>query len=318
MLLNLLLLIGGTALVIIGANLLVDGASSLALKLKVTPLIIGLTVVAFGTSAPELTVSLISAFQGSTDIAVGNVVGSNIFNVLVILGIAALIQPIKVASSTVWKEIPLSLLGALVVFVCMNDIWLDGGSANALTRTDGILMLFFFVVFLYYTFFQAKVGQAPSEDSEVKEMGLPKSILWIAGGLVGLVAGGSWMVDGASALALAMGVPQSIVGLTIVAAGTSMPELATSVVAAYKKNSDIAMGNVVGSNIFNSFYILGTTAVISPLPQGNITQVDFYVHILSAFLLFLTAYVGRGHKVTRLEGGILLSVYVAYLFYLLR
>lgn len=318
MLLNLLFLVGGTALVIIGANLLVDGASSLALKLKVTPLIIGLTVVAFGTSAPELTVSLISAFQGSTDIAVGNVVGSNIFNVLVILGIASLIQPIKVASSTVWKEIPLSLLGALVVFVCMNDIWLDGGTTNALTRTDGILMLFFFIVFLYYTFFQAKAGQASAEESEVKEMGLLKSSLWIVGGLLGLVAGGKWMVDGASSLALSAGISQSVVGLTIVAAGTSMPELATSVVAAYKKNSDIAMGNVVGSNIFNSFYILGTTAIISPLPQGNITQVDLYVHILSALLLFLTAYVGRGHKVTRLEGGILLAVYVAYLFYLLR
>lgn len=317
MLIDILLLTGGIALVIFGANWLVDGASALALRLNISPLIIGLTVVAFGTSAPELTVSVISASTGKSDIAVGNVVGSNIFNILFILGLSALINPLKVASSTVWKEIPLSLLAAVVLYVGVNDVLLDGAQQSIISMIDGIILLLFFVIFLYYTFFQAKLGSS-GDASEIKPMPIWKSAVWIAGGLVALVYGGKFMVEGASEIALSLGVPEAIVGLTIVAIGTSMPELATSLVAAYKKQSDIAVGNVVGSNIFNIFFILGISAVVAPLPLGNITQVDLWLNIIASVLLFLTAFIGRGHKLTRLEGGLLMLVYVAYMVYLIR
>jgi cation:H+ antiporter len=318
MLLDILLLGGGIALVILGANWLVDGASALALRLNIPPLIIGLTVVAFGTSTPELTVSVISAYTGKTDIAVGNIVGSNIFNILFILGVSSLITPLKVASSTVWKEIPLSLLAAIVLYIGVNDVIIDQGPIAIISRIDGIILLLFFVIFLYYTFIQSRVGANAGDEEDIKPMAIWKSVVFIAIGLVALVYGGKFMVDGASHIALGMGVPEAVVGLTIVAIGTSMPELATSVVAAYKKKSDIAVGNVVGSNIFNIFFILGVSATVAPLPLGNISQVDLWLNIIASVLLFMTAYIGRGHKLTRLEGILLLLVYMAYMVYLIR
>jgi len=311
---SILLLIAGLAMVIVGANFLVDGASSVAKKFNISNLVIGLTVVAFGTSAPELTVSIYSALQGEADIALGNVIGSNIFNILGILGITALISPLKVQSSTIWKEIPLSLLAALIIAVFASDVWLNKEETSFISRTDGLALLGFMAIFLYYTFDIAKKQPDDELHNPVKQYSGLMSVLMIAGGLALLVFGGKWMVDGAVVIAEALGMSKSLIGLTIVAIGTSLPELATSVVAAYKKNSDIAVGNVVGSNIFNVFFILGTSSSIHPLSIGNITPVDLGVCIASSVVLLLLSFDTR---VTRLEGGLLLAAYIGYTAYLI-
>lgn len=309
-----LCLAGGIALVMLGANLLVEGASSLAKKLKVSDLVIGLTVVSFGTSAPELTVSILSSLSGESDIALGNIVGSNSFNVLVIVGVSALIYPLRVHRNTIWKEIPLSLLAGLVLWALVSDHLLDGSANPGLTRAEGIALLGFFVIFLYYTFIVARSAPAEELHNKVKTYPLYASVLMVLGGLGLLVFGGRWMVDGAVQIAEALGMSKSAIGLTIVAAGTSVPELATSAVAAFKRNSDIAIGNVVGSNIFNIFFILGTSAVVHPLGLGNISMLDLGVVVFSSVLLFVKSY---DSKISRLEGGILLSLYVVYVAYLL-
>jgi len=309
-----LLLVGGIALVVLGANLLVEGASSLAKKLKISDLVIGLTVVAFGTSTPELTVSVVSSLSGEGDIALGNIVGSNSFNVLFILGVSALIYPLRVHRNTILKEIPLSLLAGLVLWALVSDHLLDGSANPGLTRAEGIALLGFFAIFLYYTFIVARSAPAEELHNKVKSYPLYASVLMVLGGLGLLVFGGRWMVDGAVQIAEALGMSKSAIGLTIVAAGTSVPELATSAVAAFKRNSDIAIGNVVGSNIFNIFFILGTSAVVHPLGLGNISMLDLGVVVFSSVLLFVKSY---DSKISRLEGGILLSLYVVYVAYLL-
>jgi len=311
---SILLLAGGVALVMLGANLLVEGASSLAKKLKISDLVIGLTVVSFGTSTPELTVSVLSSMKGEADIALGNVVGSNIFNALFIVGVAALIYPLKVHRNTIWKEIPMSLLAALVVWALVADQYLDGSATGGLSRAEGISLLGFFSIFLYYTFIVARSAPADELHNKVKVYPLYASTLMILGGLGLLVFGGRWMVDGAVQIAEGFGLSKSIIGLTIVAAGTSVPELATSAVAAYRKNSDIAFGNVVGSNIFNIFFILGASAVIRPLGLGNISMVDLAVVSITSLLLFVKSY---DSKISRLEGGILVALYVGYVGYLI-
>lgn len=313
--LSIVYLIGGLVLVVLGANWLVDGASSLAKRLNVSDLIIGLTIVAFGTSMPELTVSLFSALEGEGDIALGNIVGSNILNVLVILGVASLIYPLNVHSNTVWKEIPLSLLAALILLVVANDVFLDGGQTSIITRSEGLVLLGFFAIFLYYTFNVAKNQPADELHNVVKIIPLYKAILMVLGGLVLLVLGGKLFVDGAVSVAEWLGMSRSVIGLTIVALGTSVPELATSAVAAYKRNADIAVGNVVGSNIFNIFFILGTTATVHPLGLGNITIVDLIVCALTSLVLFARV---TDYRLSRVEGGFLLVLYVAYVVYLLN
>jgi cation:H+ antiporter len=312
-------LIGGCVVVIFGANWLVEGASSIAKKFSIPDLVIGLTVVAFGTSAPELTVNLFASLSGKTDIAIGNALGSNIFNTFVILGIAAIIYPVTVKSNTVWKEIPLSLLAALVVGICANDIYLDQSTKNALTRTDGLVMLGFFIIFMYYTFIVAKsgIGEEEEETEKIKELSLGISIFYVLLGLVSLIIGGKLLVDGAVAIAQSFGMSEAIIGLTIVAAGTSMPELATSAVAAYKKKSDIAIGNVVGSNIFNIFFILGISATISPLPFRPEANLDVFMTIFSSILMFSFTLIGKGRQITRLEGALFIVIYIAYVSYLL-
>lgn len=308
------MLVGGFAILIVGANYLVDGASSLAKKLNISNLIIGLTVVALGTSAPEMTVSVYSAYQGESDIALGNVIGSNIINVLAILGITATIYPLSVQSSTVWKEIPFSLLAAVLVSVFANDVLLNGDPQSSLSRTEGIALLGFMAIFLYYTFDVAKKSPPNDLNNLVKEYPLIITLVMIVGGLIMLVLGGKWLVDGAVAIAEGLGMRKSVIALTIVALGTSMPELATSLVAALKKQADIAVGNVVGSNIFNVFFILGTTAVIEPLAIKGITYIDFLVCITSSLLLFLFAY---NNKISRVEGGVLLAGLVLYMTHLI-
>lgn len=311
-----LLLIAGLVIVVFGSNWLVDGASSLAKKWKVSDLVIGLTVVAFGTSSPELAVNILASISGNTEIAIGNIVGSNIFNILVILGIASIIFPLTVHSNTVFKEIPLSLLAALIAFVCVNDVLLDGYGVSAITRTDGLVFIAFFIIFMYYTFIIAK--SSPVEEGETyKVLPVWKTVLMVLGGLTGLVIGAKFMVDGASNIAEALGMSQRVIGLTIVAAGTSIPELATSVVAAMKKKSDIAVGNVVGSNIFNLFFILGISSVIKPLPVGPGVGLDIIVCIAATLILFFLVYVEKHHRILRTHGIIFLLLYAGYVSYLI-
>ena len=318
MILDILFLIGGLALILVGANALTDGSAAVAKRFGISDLVIGLTIVAFGTSAPELVISVLSAIGGSAEMSIGNVVGSNIFNVLMIIGCTALVLPIKVERSIMTNEIPLVILSALVLAFCANDILLDSGSANVISRTDGLVLLMFFLIFMRYTFAIAKSGaDAGGADAEVKQMPGWKSALFIVGGLAGLIFGGQLFVDGASGIARAWGVSESVIGLTLVAGGTSLPELATSITAALKKNPEIAVGNVIGSNLFNAFFVLGTSAAISPLSLGGITNFDLFYLLGASLLMF---FVGKYHKVrmiTRAEGIVMALCYVAYTAYLI-
>ncbi|MER2999147.1 calcium/sodium antiporter [Pontibacter populi] len=316
MVLNILLLLAGFVLLIFGATKLVDAASSLASRLGVPNIVIGLTIVAFGTSAPELVVNVFASLSNSTELVLGNVLGSNIFNGLGILGITALIYPLSVKTNTTWLEIPLSFLAALTVLVIANDIYLDGSPLNAISRTDGIILLLFFSVFLVYNLTIAKSGQS-DEETPTEHYTYTKAILFILLGLAGLVLGGRLIVTSAVSIAQNFGLSERIIGLTIVSIGTSLPELATSVVAVRKRNVDIAIGNVVGSNIFNIFFILGISTVITPLEVNPVSTPDILVNLFSSLLLFTFIFTGRGRQLARWEGGVLLSLYVAYLVFLL-
>lgn len=314
MLVDIVLLLIGLVVLIYGANFLVDGGSALAHRLKVSNMVIGLTVVAFGTSTPELVVNVVSSMDGSSALALGNVLGSNIFNILAILGVTALIVPLGVKKMTTWVEIPLAVLAAVLVLLFIN-----GDPAGTITRAEGICLLCFFVIFLVYTLMLAKFGAAgDGEEIVIKNYSVGKSVLFILLGLVGLIGGGRLLVNGAVNIAQSMGISERIIGLTIVSIGTSLPELATSIIAARKKNADMAIGNVVGSNIFNTFLILGASATITPLqvPQGSL--LDLIVNIVAAGLLFLFIFTGRGRKISRWEGGILLVIYIVYLFLVIR
>ena len=315
--LNTLLLIGGLALILVGANALTDGAAAVAKKFQISDLVIGLTIVAFGTSAPELVISVMAALGGNADMAIGNVVGSNVFNVLMIIGVTAMVLPIKVGEGILSKEIPLVILASFVLAFCANDLLLDGGSANVISRIDGLILLCFFLIFMRYTFAIARNGGEEAEGEKIKEMPIWKSALFIVGGLAGLVYGGQLFVDGASGIASALGVSESTIGLTIVAGGTSLPELATSVTAALKKNSGIAIGNVIGSNLFNIFFVLGCSATISPLPMGGINNIDMLVLIGSALLFWLVGWFFKKRTITRVEGALLVVGYIAYTAFLI-
>lgn len=315
--LNTLLLIGGLALILIGANALTDGAAAVAKRFKISDLVIGLTIVAFGTSAPELVISSMAALGGSAEMAIGNVVGSNVFNVLMIIGVTAMVMPIKVGQGTMSKEIPLVILASLVLAAMANDVLFDGDASNIISRIDGLILLCFFLIFMRYTFAIARNGGDEAEGEKIKEMPIWKSVLFIAGGLAGLIYGGQLFVDGASGIASALGVSESIIGLTIVALGTSLPELATSVTAALKKNSGIAIGNVIGSNLFNVFFVLGCSATISPLPMGGINNVDMLVLIGSAIIFWLVGWFFKKRTITRVEGALLVVCYIAYTAFLI-
>ncbi len=312
-LLTYVFLIAGFGLLIKGADFLVKGASLIARKFGISALVIGLTIVAFGTSAPELIVNIFASVQGNTDIAIGNILGSNIANILLILGISALIYPLAVTKGTVWKEIPLSLLAVIVVGFMANDMFIDGGFFSGLTRIDGLILVSFFIIFLYYTYGIIKVEGSVSDDVVVKERSNLVSIGMIILGLIGLTVGGKWIVDSAVKLAVDLGMSQAVIGLTIVAVGTSLPELATSAVAAYKKNTDIAVGNIVGSNIFNIFWILGVSSLIAPLPFSTILMRDVVVAIITTFLLFLFMFIGRRHLLERWQGFLFVCLYALYI-----
>lgn len=321
MLLDLFYFVIGIVLIIAGANYLTEGASALARRFGVSPLVVGLTIVAFGTSSPELIVSLMSALKGNSDIAMGNVVGSNIFNVLVIGGITALVAPITVTRSTVRREIPLVLLASLVLSVMALDRVFAGTGAteNILSRSEGIVLLCFFLIFLTYTFAIAKGDPSDPHTAlaPTKHYPLWLLVVFIIGGLGGLVLGGELFVDAASSIARTLGMSEGFIGLTIVAAGTSLPELATSVAAALKKEPEIAVGNIVGSNIFNIFFILGTTATVTPIRIGGVSSLDFLVMSFSAILLYVFAVLFGQRVIKRAEGAVLFLCFVLYTAYLI-
>lgn len=308
-----LFMILGFALLIKGADLLVDGAASVARRLRVSELVIGLTVVAFGTSTPELAVNILASIRGNTEIAIGNVLGSNIANVLLILGISALIRPLSVTKGTVWKEIPFSLLAAVVLFFVANDRLLDGGPASIITRIDGLVLLSFFTIFLYYSVSIASDVAGISEQVPIVSHALPKSLLFIVIGLAGLILGGNWIVKGATAIGRQLGMSESLVGLTIVAVGTSLPELATSALAARKGNVEIAVGNIVGSNIFNIFFVLGVSAIINPLAFMATGNLDLVAVMLASTLLFLFMFTGKHRRLDRWEAAVFILLYALYI-----
>lgn len=325
-LLNIGFIIIGVALVIWGADRLTEGASSLARGMRVPEIVIGLTIVAAGTSAPELFVSLVSALKGTSDLAVGNVIGSNIFNTLLIVGCSAAVAPIAVAPDTVKKDIPFAIVASLMFFIlCFDDMSSPHLWGNEISRQDGLILLVGFMAFMFYTFRMAiNSGQLKLREEElgvepVKEprdySHLWRNLAWIVVGLACLIGGSNLFVDSATYVAHRFGIRQSIVGLTIVAGGTSLPELATSVVAAYKGRSAIAIGNVIGSNVFNILFILGLTAVIHPLRIMGITIVDLMTMLISIGLMWLFAI--TKYYVSRREGWVLILTFVGYMAWLL-
>jgi cation:H+ antiporter len=314
MLVTIALFLVGLFILIKAADVLVSGASAVAFRFGISPLVVGLTIVAFGTSAPELIVSVLASMSGATDIAVGNVVGSNITNILLILGVSAAVFPLTVQKTTIWKEIPFALLAAVVFTVMAHDVFLNNAASSFITRGDGIVLISFFALFLYYIVTVAK--NAPQENVEPKSISTLLSIVYVIAGVAGLVVGGKLIVDSATAIAASFGISETLIGLTVVAVGTSLPELATSIVAALKRQADIAVGNVVGSNIFNVFWIIGMSAVIAPLPIDTMLTTDMVVMVVATLLLFVCLFVGKRHVVDRWQGVLFVLLYVAYTAFL--
>jgi len=311
MFLNILLFAVGLLLLIKGADWLVNGASALARKKQISDLAIGLTIVAFGTSAPELVVNIAASIDNHQYIVFGNIIGSNNFNLFFILGLAGLISPLVVQSSTLFKEIPVSLMAGITVLLLANNFSFQGA---LLSRIDGIILLVFFLMFLGYVYFQLKEEPV---IHEVKESYLPTKKLWglIILGLLGLIIGGKFVINGAVNMATTWGISEKFIGLTIIAAGTSLPELATSVVAAIKKKSDIAIGNIIGSNIFNIFFILGISTTVRPLVFDTAFNKDIYLFLGGTALLFLLLYFGK-KKFGRPAAGFMMIAFIAYTAYL--
>lgn len=307
MILNILFIVIGIVLVLWGADRLTDGAVAVAEKMKMPQIVIGLTIVAMGTSMPEFCVSLISALKGTSDLAVGNIVGSNIFNTLLIVGVSTLVAPMSIMKTTVRKDIPFALVAsALLLIMC-----LDGD----ISRIDAAILFVMFLIFMYITLRGAKVQGTDVEEKEKKSMATWLSVVWILVGLACLIGGSNLFVDGATAVATKLGVSEAVIGLTIVAGGTSLPELATSVVSARKGNSGIAIGNVLGSNVFNILAILGLTGVISPMTLKGITMTDLSMMVISIILIWLFSF--TKYKIERWEGAILTAVFVGYIYSLL-
>lgn len=320
MILDIVYLVAGLALILVGANALTDGASAIARRFGISDLVVGLTVVAFGTSTPELVISLLSAVKGSTGLAIGNVVGSNIFNILAIIGITAMVRPIVIERSVMTREIPMVLISSIVLLVMGNTTLLDGGGAPAVTRSNGIILLVFFGIFMWYTFATAK-SAAPDEPvsvnaSEKGQFKPGKAVLWVLGGLAMLVVGGDRFVAGASGIASMIGISDAVIGLTIAAAGSSLPELATSIVAARKGRTSMAVGNVIGSNIFNIFLVLGASATVHPLAFESIGNVDLLTLTVASVLFLACGWLVGKRTITRGEGAVFTLCYLAYITYL--
>lgn len=314
---GIVLIIAGFIALVKGADWLVDGASAIAKRFGISDLVIGLTVVAFGTSMPEFVVNMVSVAEGTTDLAITNILGSNIINTFVILGLTALVYPVVSQKRSRDFDIPLSIIAGILVFafVAVNSPF--GEAGRGISRFGGIILLVLFCYFLYNTFRHAKdhPDDGPTEEVPDKEITVRRALCLILAGLVGLVVGGEMIVKSAVDLATRMGVSEAIIGLTIVALGTSLPELATSVIAATKHNSDIALGNVVGSNIFNVFFVLGTSAVVRPLPAYDGIELDAWMAAVGSMLVWLFVKTNREREIKRWGGAILLLVYAGYLTY---
>ncbi|WP_102261307.1 calcium/sodium antiporter [Mesobacillus jeotgali] len=312
-----ILLAIGFALLIKGADYFVEGSSKIATMLRVPPLLVGLTIVAFGTSSPEATVSIIAAMEGSSEVSLGNVIGSNIFNITLVVGITAMINPLAVETTTIRKEIPFTLLASVALAAVASDIALQMANINSIGRSEGIILLLFFLIFLYYIIEVALNNREPASDvASVTGKGTwGKNLFITLAGLAAIIFGGDLVVDNATKIALSLGMSETLAGLTIVAVGTSLPELITSITAALKKKSEIALGNIVGSNIFNILFVLGISATISPLAVNDKIFTDIALMIiLTAVLLIFSR---SKFKISKVEGAILAAVYIAYLVYII-
>lgn len=316
---DILILLCGLALILLGANFLTDGSAALAQRFRVPEFIIGLTVVAIGTSTPELVVSVLSAIGGQGDIAIGNVVGSNIFNVFVILGICALIRPIALTKGNIRQDIPFGFATSILLLAMASDSLLHTGASDRISRMDGIIMLG-----LYIGLMILAVRSARSASHTVTaEPAIPGKPLWlvsimIVGGLAGLIFGGELFLRNATGLARTLGISESVIAITLVAGGTSLPELASSIVSLLKGKTEMALGNIIGSNIANILLILGLSSTIHPLSMGGITIYDILMVVLSSILLFVAAFTFRKREIDRWEGTCFLIIYVAYIWYLIR
>ena len=313
-----ILFVVGFVFLIKGADLLVDGASSIGKKYNVSSIVIGLTIVSFGTSLPELLVNLIASYNNTPDIGVGNVLGSNIANILLILGVSALISPLPITKNTYFIEVPFSLTATLLVGFLANASIFNTTNDFVISRNDGIVLLFFFFLFMGYVYIVAKQRKSEFSSEEYKEMPMPKSITLIVIGMIGLYFGGQWVVDGAVELARRFKMSEHFIGLTVIAIGTSLPELVTSAVAALKKDTDIAVGNVVGSNIFNLLWILGLSAILKPIPYDVISNSDIFMIIASSTALILAVVIGKRPIISRWEGGFFLIAYIWYIIFLIQ
>jgi cation:H+ antiporter len=314
MIITSLLLILGLALLLKGGDWLVDGASTLARKYRISELAIGLTIVAFGTSAPELVVNVLASADGYADLAFGNVIGSNNFNLFLILGLSGLLAPVAVSAGTVWKEIPMSLVAAVALLLMAND-QLFGDTPMMLSRIDGVILLGLFALFLFYIYRNMR-AETPDTETQQTPRSTFKTVILIVAGLGGLVLGGRLVVDSAVEIARFFQLSEKIIGLTIVAAGTSLPELVTSLVAVKKKNNDIAVGNILGSNIFNIFLILGISSTIRPMPFSTVFNTDITILLAGTVALFVAMFTGVRKKLDRWEAGLFVAFFVGYMVYL--
>lgn len=310
-----LLLLFGLPLLLAGAWATVSGAGGLALGLGVSRLVVGLTVVAVGTSAPELIVTLGSAWKGSADMALGNILGSNLANTLLILGLCAIYTPLALKKTMRRREIPFVLLATLVLAVLVNDGVISGAPVSLLSRGDGLALLGYFAIYMYYMFSLSKEA-AGEPQSPVTQKSMPVAGLMLLAGIVCLTLGGRWVVSGASAIALDLGMSEALIGLTVLAVGTSLPEIATSAAAAVQGDADMAVGNVVGSNVFNILWILGISSAITPLGYNLMLNLDMTLLILATFMFFLFTFTGKRHRIDRLEGTCFLCLYIAYIGFL--
>ena len=316
---DILLLIVGLGLILAGANFLTDGSAALAQRFRVPEFIIGLTVVAVGTSTPELIVSVLSAIGGQSDVAIGNVVGSNIFNVFVILGVCALIRPVPLTAGNIRRDIPFGVLVSLLLLALAQDSLFCKTAADRIGRIDGVVMIGLYVALMWYTIRKTKRPEAaaPTESSKAPMPGWLTAVM-IVGGLAGLVFGGEMFLRSATSIARSLGISESVIAITLVAGDTSLPELASSLVSLFKGKADMALGNVIGSNIANILLILGVSATINPLSMGGITVRDLLMVLLSSVVVFLAAFTFKRKAVDRWEGTLFVAIYIAYIWYLIR
>lgn len=312
-----LLFVLGFVFLVKGADLLVAGASAIGRRFNISEMVIGLTIVSFGTSLPELLVTTVASFNGQAELGLGNVLGSNIANVLIILGVAALVRPLPIPRDTYFIEIPFSILAALLLgFLANANIFYSGH--NTIGREEGAIMLYFFVLFMVYVISASRNKKTEPETAPLIAQPMLKSIGLIAIGIAGLYFGGGWVVNGATEIARLFGISESVIGLTIVAIGTSLPELVTSAVAAYKNNTDMAVGNAIGSNIFNILWILGFTSVLTPIPFSDHSNQDILMVLISTSALIMAVIVGKRPGISRWEGFIFLMIYSIYLYTLVQ